>query len=514
MHSISTSVSNLQTNRHSNAGRILIPLICLLSLSGVSCKKFLASYSQNNSFVETAADLDELLVGDAYFSDLSYYEPQLFVMDDDADLGPPAYSSNPFKSAGFHHWQANPRITSEGVLLNSDIIFTNTYKRIARINTILHNVPLLKAKAEPSAILQRISGEAHFLRAYYYFLLVNAYGKPYKPATASSDFGVPVKTDPAIKDQFATRSTTKQVYDQIIADLLAAATELEGFNLSTTIRANQAAVYCLLSRVYLFMENYEKALEYADKVINRNGYLIADLNNHIAGKDFLKRNSQEVVFTMKQSQMPSFGVIFSENPGSEFYKVSNELAMLYAQGDLRREVFFLRSSKGYLRVAKKREATGNTIDDVSDMYLLRLSELYLNKAEALAAMDRFEEAATTLQELRKKRFKPANLTVITSTGGALMSAIRDERRLELCFEAHRWFDLRRYGVNSKYPYSKSIRHTSYTKSGNGYVENGYYELGPYDQEQAAYIIPIANDEIEFNRGSLTNEPRPDRPLKQ
>lgn len=500
------------TNR--NTGRVMFIFLCLLSISNVSCKKFLATYSQNNSFVETATDLEEVLLGDGYFSENTWYDNQLALMDDDTEIGIPGNTNVSLKWVGFHYWLPNPRTASDGVVATTDNIFTNTYKRIARINTVFHNIPLLKDKGEPQTVLRRISGEAHFLRAFYYFLLVNSYGMPYKPATASSDFGVPLKTDATIKDQFVSRSTTKQVYDQIVEDLLLAETELEGFNLSSTIRANQAAVQSLLSRVYLFMENYEKSIEYADKVIGHNNYLIADLNNHVAGKDFLKRNSPEVVFTMKLPQTTMYGATKTENPFLEFYRVSDDLAMLYAQGDLRRTVFFIQSSKGYLKIGKKREDGNNNIEDASDTYLLRLSELYLNKAEALAALDRFEEAATTLQELRKKRFKPENLDVITSTGAELMSRIRDERRLELCFETHRWFDLRRYGVNSKYPFGKSIRHTSLVASGTTWVVNGYYELRPYDQDKAAYIIPIATDEIEFNQGRLTNEPRPDRPVKQ
>jgi hypothetical protein len=136
-----------------------------------------------------------------------------------------------------------------------------------------------------------------------------------------------------------------------------------------------------------------------------------------------------------------------------------------------------------------------------------------DKFEALAALDRFEEARNSLQDLRKNRFGPAALPPILSTGAALMNTVRDERRKELCFESHRWFDLRRYAVNAKYPFSKTIRHTSYVFAGTEYIENGYYELGTYEQDAAAYIVPIANNEITFNGGLLTNERRPDRPLK-
>src|SRR5690606_19656444 len=138
--------------------------------------------------------------------------------------------------------------------------------------------------------------------------------------------------------------------------------------------------------------------------------------------------------------------------------------------------------------------------------------MYLNKAEALAILNRTNEAHTALNEVRKYRFTAANLPVVTETGEALVNLIRDERRLELCFEGHRWFDLRRYAVNEKYPFSKSIIHRSVAYVGNRFEDNGYYELNPYDQDQAAWIVPIADDEIEFNLGSLTNLPRPERPL--
>lgn len=510
MPSISTSASNKRNTAYS----IYIPLLCLLCISASSCKKFLAAYSQNSSFVESTTDLDELLVGEAYFNYGTYVHPYTHLMDDDAEMGKPeSITLVNMQLAGFYNWQAAPRITTEGGTQNTDENFADSYKRIARINTILHNSGLLKDKGQPLAELTRINGEAHFLRAFYYFRLVNTFGKPYKAATAAVDFGVPLKTDPAIKDQFASRSTVQQVYDQILADLLDAEKELEGANASSNIRANQAAVQCLLSRVYLFMENYEKAIEYANKVISRDNYQLSDMNNYTVGTDFITRKSTEVIFTMKESQMYNLMATYSDNVASEYYIVSGDLVGAYENTDLRKKAFFKQNGKGQTKLAKKNGFAYST-DDVSDVFLLRLSEMYLTKAEAQAALDHFDDARTTVQELRKKRFRPADLTPVTADGAALVNFIRDERRRELCFETHRWFDLRRYGVNSKYAFGKSIRHRNYIFTGTTYTENGYYELNPYDQDKAAYIVPIANDEIEFNQGLLTNEPRPARPLKQ
>ena len=495
--------------------RIWVPLFCILAISSLSCKKFLASYSQNNSFIETTGDLDELLVGTAYFNPMSGAETMIYSMDDDAQIVGPQQSNRDYELViGWHYWQAEPRLTSAGTMRLTDVFYNDLYSKIAGINTILHNVAELAKKNEPSATLKRITGEAHYLRAAYYFMLVNLYGKPYRTTTAGNDFGVPLKTDPAIKDQFVSRSTTGEVHLQILKDLLEAEQELAGVNTGSTIRVNQLAVQALLSRVYLFMEEYEKSVLYANKVIESHRYELKDLNNHTAGEDFLYRNSAEVIFTMGANLMPNAMWLYYEKPPSPFYKVSDELALSYAPDDLRLKVFLARNSEGILRVVKKRKTTNVSVDDVSDMFLLRLSEIYLNKAEALAALGRSEEARNSLQELRKKRFPPSALDPVTQEGAALVNRVRDERRLELCFEGHRWFDLRRYAVNSHYPFSKSIRHRSIIFTGNGYSENGYYELGPYEQDAAAYIVPIASDEIEFNRGLITNEQRPVRPMKQ
>jgi hypothetical protein len=150
---------------------------------------------------------------------------------------------------------------------------------------------------------------------------------------------------------------------------------------------------------------------------------------------------------------------------------------------------------------------------VSSGFLLRLSEAILNKAEAQALLGKDADAQATVQTLRAKRFSSANLTPVSATGQALADFIRDERRRELCFESQRWFDLRRYAVNSVYPFTKSIRHNAYAYNGSTVYLAGYYQLNPYTQDAAAYTIPIPAYAISFNNGSLTNETRPARSLQ-
>jgi len=192
------------------------------------------------------------------------------------------------------------------------------------------------------------------------------------------------------------------------------------------------------------------------------------------------------------------------------YRASDDLLQSFETDDLRPSVFFDQGERPGQLYAKVRgfDLSGN----VSEIFMIRLPEIYLNKAEALAVLGRNDEAISMLQELRTKRFSSTPSSP-PAAGGELVNFIREERRRELCFEGHRWFDLRRYGVNSKYPFSKSIRHNSYAyNSALASYLQGYYELKPYSQDAAAYVVPLHPFEIQFNRETLTNEPRPARPM--
>ena len=137
-----------------------------------------------------------------------------------------------------------------------------------------------------------------------------------------------------------------------------------------------------------------------------------------------------------------------------------------------------------------------------DCFVIRSAELYLNKAEAEAMLDK-AEAIQTIKTLLNNRFEGGIPPVDGLNGKDLVSFIRDERRRELCFEAHRWFDLRRYAVSPKYPEKKSIKHTTYDKNG---VLEGDYVLKPYG-EDTAWVLPIPGYEIVYNQGNLVDNPQ-------
>ena len=525
--------------------KILLYSLWSLLLLLTSCKDFLEEYSQNQVYATSAEDLDELLAGECFMpwvgyinmysqvtmsSVESYNYPWLHVMDDDSEeflLGELAVSQASPRNvfAPFHRWYRDPFTTIENKQWE-DKDWARFYERIAVLNNIIYYANEFRSKEENVELLDRVEGEARFLRAGYYFLLVNIYGKPYCKSTADRDAGVPLKVSEVIEDKYYTRASVGDVYTQMVKDLQRAAVCLEGVVPESTLRVGSAAVNALLSRVYLYMEEYEKAIDAADVVL-AGSYSVLDLNSWLPGQNVIFNSSPESIFHQGGNSVPlvflndSLGAWNGDDRRASSFQVSDDLLTCYEPGDLRRTAFFRFTTKTKATLPNKYRTWATTYNDpeqVGEDFLIRLPEVILNKAEALAMLNRDEEAKIELEKLRSKRFAAENLRPVSETGRDLVNFIRDERRRELCFEGHRWFDLRRYSVNSIYPLGDDfvIRHTNYVynSSSQSWSVDGYYELGAYSTDEAAWIVPIPNYAIEFNRGSLTNEIRLDRELKR
>ena len=106
------------------------------------------------------------------------------------------------------------------------------------------------------------------------------------------------------------------------------------------------------------------------------------------------------------------------------------------------------------------------------------------------------EAQPDVCGLRESRIR--NYVHTTYTGEKLVEEIRLERRRELCFEGHRWFDLRRYAVCEKYPYSKQIRHAFNVYDGNKY-EWDHTDIYVLEKNDPAYVMQIPKSVLEYDR---------------
>ena len=495
--------------------RYLILMLCVLLFN--SCGKFLEEFSQDLAYAESCADLDEILIGNGYmeqpegFTEASIYGngyfPYIHVMDDDVIMtvfkkdGSTDVINDIVSYKNFYDWSdqltINPKTDEEW----EDKDWEKMYSHIAYLNVIIAHVK--KFSHDSVEIRNRVEGEARFLRGAYYYLLTNLYANPYVKESASSDMGVPLNLTEDIVDEYYKRNSMEECYRVIVEDLKVAADKLKGVTQPTIYRVNELAARILLSRVYLYMGEWQLALDECQKALALEGVELMDLKS-FQGREkeryVLDNKNPEIVFTQGYSATNTFYDQMSYFCICTFGG-SEDLISLYNRfeeqqiKDLRLDAFFEVIGDEQYKMSKVGEK-------VYDCFVIRSAELYLNKAEAEAMLDK-AEAIQTIKTLLNNRFEGGIPDIDGLSGKDLVSFIRDERRRELCFEAHRWFDLRRYAVSPKYPEKKSIRHTAYDIKGK---LEGDYVLKPYG-EDPAWVLPIPGYEIVYNQGNLVDNPQ-------
>ena len=177
-----------------------------------------------------------------------------------------------------------------------------SYRIIAGTNTVLARLSEGSSEANDQIIAENL-----YIRSLIYFYLTNVFGKPYNQSP-STNLAVPLKLNDDPNENLP-RNTVQEVYAQILADLLKAE------NLFTNdsrdkIYASKEAVQALLARVYLYMGDNQKAIEYSDKVINSGRFSLIATDKY---KDFAvttPENNPENIFSikfLKDTDYPSNG---------------------------------------------------------------------------------------------------------------------------------------------------------------------------------------------------------------
>lgn len=505
-------------------------IIGILLFITTSCSGFLEESSQDTAYLRGYVDLDETLLGEGYMEVTSanslgngqmsdFYYPYIHFMADDTQenisYGNSWFSDNRRALFGYYTWQRRVGMNVEGTLREAESRdWDRLYKHINITNMVIEAIDKQSAPTTSDKMeVKRIKGEAHFLRAAYYFTLVNLYGKPYLKTTADSDPGVPLKLTNYIEDVKFNRNSVAEIYEQVVKDLQIAESCLEQTSTKSIYRADIAATYLLKSRVYLYMQEYESAKDYARKALEKKKALI-DLNNFDKTKqDFLSAQSVETIFSMGTSVTQ-----YVATGRTEDFGISDDLYAQYApfQGneDLRK-VKFMTVMENHVAYGKLTVRKSGRID-VSDNFLFRTAEAYLNLAEAAACSGDETSALEALNTLRLNRMDHTGYVKVNLHGADLVKFIRDERRRELCLEGHRWFDLRRYMVNEKFPYTKTIRnsYTQFIEDEDSWfgevmpIETHIYEL---KEKDPAYTLPIPIEVLGYNDGMKDNV-RVDRPI--
>lgn len=206
---------------------------------------------------------------------------------------------------------------------------------------------------------------------------------------------------------------------------------------------SQAAAKALLARVYLYERNYDKAYEYASAVLAQNP--IAAMNEY--GALWTDESNKEVLFELKKlSGEETIGTIFFSADNSSSFEPSTELINSFDEDDIRLQIFIGdgvdRDGVAVKRVNKYKGTAENV--GLADQKMLRSSEMLLIMAEAKAHTD-LAEGNKLLNQLRAARIEGWESKDYT-TEEVLLNEILLERRRELCYEGHRFFDMRRFNL--------------------------------------------------------------------
>lgn len=314
------------------------------------------------------------------------------------------------------------------------------YDGINRANVVIQRVPTLTNVSE--AEKDRIVGEAYFLRALHYHNLVKLWG------------GVPIRTEPVdVIDDAAevTRASVAEVYTQILGDLAQAEARLEDHG--DTRAANQGAVRALRARVLLYQAspgptgsstaNWAGVLAAAEATLTGGYTLAADYADlfHRSGanspEDILR-----VRFVLEDPFWTGYYYLIEDFGGRYEVAPTPDMAAAYEPGDERGEWSIEVTEDELIYGTKFPTATGG-----EHPHVIRLAEVILIQAEALARLNRLPEAVNAYNRLRVRAgVAPHVLGVDVVTQADVINAIVQERRVELAFEGDRWPDLVRTGT--------------------------------------------------------------------
>ncbi len=324
--------------------------------------------------------------------------------------------------------------------------WTDGYRGIYRCNTVIGRIAGITM---PETLKNRVIGEAKFLRALMYFNLVRFFGDVPLILTEI--------TDPLQGYDYG-RTPVADVYAQIIKDLSEAEAVLPAAYTGADVgRSTSGAAKSLLGNVYLTQKNYASALSKLKEVIDAGTYSL--LPNYADLFKPANKNSKESIFEVQYKKgnigegsnyANNYAPTNSGNAVIAFGGGGNniptaDLESSYEPGDLRKAVSLATSyvnASGvkvdayYIKKYADPPVVVNDSED--DWYVLRYADVLLMYAETLNETGKTTDALTYLNQVRK-RAGLANKTITTQADMRL--ALEQERRVELAFEGHRWFDL-------------------------------------------------------------------------
>jgi starch-binding outer membrane protein, SusD/RagB family len=368
-------------------------------------------------------------------------------------------------------------------------------------NILYYGQKLLDKYPEYEDVIKTHFAYAYFARALAIFDLCNCYALPYGATEDASHLGV-VAIDyiPGFDDKLS-RHTMKVCYDRVISDLEKSLEYFGGDSMTDPTYISGLACEALLARVYLYKGDYEKAAEYArivmDKVplTGRDEYVkMFRKAQECPGEGIFRLNTYDEGSGMNALYTPT---------GVQKFEPAPEFIASFDDGDVRKELFTYvgetedgdkYAGKSFTTVCKYLPIKSGVSDEKnrrSDFFVLRVSEMYLIHAEAICngAAGTLEEAAQDIKALRARAMGTTSdkVSLTWSSAEDLDRTVQEERKKELCFEGHRFFDIKRRMEDMTRPAS-----TTSTKKSLSWPD-------------IHYALPISQLEMQVNDYMVQNE---------
>lgn len=476
----------------------------------------------------------------------STYYSEWFIGDivsDDALKG--GQNTNDMSAAfDMENWQTTP---SNQILLD---FYRAQYQGIARCNLALQNIPNMATDtAFSSSLKNRLIGEAHFLRGYYYFRLLRVFG------------GVPMVTKVISSETEweQPRASVESMFAQIKSDFEQAnkylwkRSELEDAEVG---RATKGAAQAMLLKVNLYEASpywrskvtqnatdlYQAAKAWGDSIIDSHEYMLVDSADYQKMFALEGENGKESVFEIQYMEVPwgdygegngftagSFTQILVRSRNSNigggwgFNHPTWNLYNEFEAGDPRRDVAILRPTS-FENEVEETYLGSPLLNRKYGMYdnpnegggmgkwglhasrgplnnkQIRYADVLLMYAEACLGAGDNGKAQDALNEVRTRMSMPTYPGYSISVNGIVVAAptleqaIRHERRMELAMEGHRWFDLVRWG-NTK-EHMDAYKATESVEAQN---QMRTFIAGKHE------IFPLPAEEIELNPALEQND---------
>lgn len=370
--------------------------------------------------------------------------------------------------------QLNPNGGDQG-------LWADRYNVINGLNRVLAAAENITPGQGEGARYNDVLGMARALRGYLHLELLIYYGFD---ALDGGSLGV-VYQNFVATDGSRERNTTSEVLTLIEEDFAAAS----GLITSTDINFPTGDFITFArARAALYSGNYSAAVTHATAIIN--SYSLANASQYAAmfGGD---ADTSEVIWKFDNVQGANNSVagnfIFT-GTGGDFIEASSELFNAFSAGDIRRGVALVPSAASPTGFTINKYPPNADANYINDFKIMRVSEMYLVRAEALARQSQFGPAAADVAAIRTARGS-STATPTYANLAAAMQDIVNERRLELCFEGHRYLDLKR---------ARAILNEGITRDAAdvGYLGNNF--PSSVSATDNRFIFPLPDGEIAGN----------------